>query len=74
MAFTVTVAGDGAVAGEVYSPVAEIVPTVLPPPVMLLTCQVTEVFVLPVTVAANCTLAPVGKETDVGSIEIPALA
>ena len=43
-AVTVTVAGVGMVAGAVYRPVLEIVPTVVLPPMMLLTCQVTPVF------------------------------
>ncbi len=54
MAATGTVAGLGTAAGAVYSPEVEMVPCVESPPVTLLTCQVTAVFVVPVTVAANC--------------------
>ena len=43
-AVTVTVAGDGTVAGAVYSPAVEIAPTVALPPVTVFTCQVTCVF------------------------------
>jgi hypothetical protein len=57
-AFTVTVAGLGIVLGAVYNPVAVIVPTVALPPVVPFTCQVTAVFVVPVTVSMNCLLAP----------------
>jgi hypothetical protein len=43
-----------------------IVPVELPPPVTLLTCQVTLVFVVPVTVAPNCLVWPPDSETAVG--------
>ena len=43
VAFTVTTLGVGATGGAVYSPVAEIVPTVAFPPGMSLTDQVTVV-------------------------------
>ena len=47
-----------AVAGAVYIPVLEIVPPVAD--------QVTDVFVLPVTVAVNCWVAPVCTDAEVG--------
>jgi hypothetical protein len=52
-AVTVTVAGLGTELGAVYSPVALMLPTFALPPVTPFTCQVTVVFVVPVTVAAN---------------------
>jgi len=54
IAVTVTVAGLGAAEGAAYRPEVETVPCVESPPVTLLTCQVTAVFVVPVTVPANC--------------------
>ena len=66
-AVTVTVP-EGAVAGAVYKPEVEIVPTVVFPPVVLFTCQVTAVFVEPVTVAVNCCVAPVCREAVVGEM------
>jgi hypothetical protein len=56
-AVTVTVAGLGIVPGALYNPFVLIVPTVALPPVAPFTCQVTAVFVLPVTAAMNCLLA-----------------
>jgi hypothetical protein len=55
-AVTVTVDGEGIVAGAVYSPAFEIVPTVEFPPTMLLTFQVTAVFSVSLTVAVNDSL------------------
>ena len=57
-AVTVTVAGLGMVAGAVYNPFDVIVPAAALPPGVPFTCQVTAVFVVPVTVAMNCVLAP----------------
>jgi len=54
MAVTVTLAGLGTADGAVYRPEVEMVPCVESPPVTLLTCQVTSIFVEPVTVAVNC--------------------
>jgi hypothetical protein len=54
VAVMVTVAGDGAVAGAVYSPVEEIVPQAVPLQPVPDTVQVTAVFDVPVTEAANC--------------------
>jgi hypothetical protein len=51
---TVTGFGLGGVAGALYKPFAEIVPTVEFPPAMLFTAQLTAVFDVPVTVAVNC--------------------
>jgi hypothetical protein len=50
---TVTVAGDGTVAGAVYVPVPEIVPIVLLPPLTPFTFQVTAVLAVFFTVAEN---------------------
>jgi hypothetical protein len=57
-AVTLTVAGEGTIAGAVYIPEVETVPTVELPPVTPLTCQVTAVFVVPVTVAVNVLVPP----------------
>ena len=54
-----TVAGDGAVAGAVYSPVFDIVPTVELPPLIAFTSHVTAVLDAPVTEAVNCWVCPV---------------
>jgi hypothetical protein len=54
IAVTVTVDGVGTVAGAVYRPEVEIVPKVVLPPVIPLTCHVTPVLVVLVTVAINC--------------------
>jgi N-methylhydantoinase B/oxoprolinase/acetone carboxylase alpha subunit len=54
VAFTVTVAGEGTLAGGTYSPLTEIVPhatSVHPAP---LTVQVKAVFEVPVTFPTNC--------------------
>jgi hypothetical protein len=52
--------------GAVYKPDAEIVPTVLLPPVIASTDQVTAVFDVPVTVAWNCCAWPVLIVADFG--------
>lgn len=57
-AVTVTVAGLGMVFGAVYNPPEVMVPAAALPPGVPFTCQVTPVFVVPVTVAMNCVLAP----------------
>ena len=57
-ACTVTVLGLGNMAGAAYEPVALIVPVVDVPPVTPFTCQVTAVFEVPETVAANVCEAP----------------
>jgi hypothetical protein len=57
-AVTVTVLGVGTAEGAVYKPVVLIVPWVESPPVTLLTCQMTDTSVGPVTVARNCCDAP----------------
>ena len=69
-----TVAGDGAVAGAVYRPEPEIVPTVELPPVTAFTSQVTAVFDEPVTDAVNCCVWPVWIEADAGEIETETVA
>ena len=57
-AVTITVAGLGMVPGAVYKPLALMLPTVVLPPVVPFTCQVTAVFVVPETVARNCLVVP----------------
>ena len=57
-AVTVTVAGLGMELGAVYNPLALMVPAVVLPPGVPFTCQVTAVFVVPVTVARNCIVEP----------------
>lgn len=61
-ALTVTGLFAGSDAGGVYMPDAEMVPTELLPPVTLLTCHVTEVFVVFITVAVNCVVDPMRTE------------
>jgi hypothetical protein len=58
VAVIVTVEGWGAVAGAVYRPLAEMVPSVAFPPVTPFTLQVTRVFELPLTVAVYCEELP----------------
>ena len=58
VAVTVTVFGDGAVAGAVYKPLAEIVPHAGPAQPAPVTVHVTAVLELPVTVALNCCALP----------------
>ena len=67
-AVTLTVFGLGAVAGAVYRPLWLTVPIVLLPPTTSFTFQVTDTFVLPVTVAVNCCVFPSCKEAVVGEI------
>jgi hypothetical protein len=54
VAFTVTVPGEGTLAGGAYSPLAEIVPHAAPTHPAPLTLQATAVFEVPVTVPKNC--------------------
>jgi hypothetical protein len=67
IAVTENVAGDGTLFGALYSPLVLMVPNVEPPPVTPFTFQVTDLFVVLVTVAVNCfvvftrTLALVGE-------------
>jgi hypothetical protein len=68
-AVMVTVAGVGTVIGAVYTPDAEIIPTVALPPAVPLTLQFTAVLEAPVTVAVNVWVIPtvtfmVAGETD----------
>ncbi len=67
VAVTVTEGLLGRVAGAVYSPEVEMVPTVALPPAVPLTAQVTPVFVVPVTLAVNCCVEPVLTVADVGA-------
>ena len=66
---TISVPLAGITGGAVYQPALVIVPTALLPPVMPLTCQVTDVLALPVTLAVNC-WDPLGGRTALeGAIE-----
>jgi hypothetical protein len=67
VAVTLTVAGVGTEPGAVYKPAALMVPH--PAPLQPDRLQVTAVFVVPVTVALNCCLAPVTTFGAVGEIE-----
>src|SRR6185437_5835018 len=74
-AVTETVAGLGTADGPRYRPsfevpgtVVETRPTVELPPLTPLTCQVTAVLVLPLTVAVNCCNANVAKVAVVGEM------
>ncbi len=58
VAVTVTVFGDGMTAGGVYTPEAEIVPTVPLPPAIEFTVHVTPVFVALATLAVKVELEP----------------
>ena len=55
---TVTCAGLGTTAGAVYRPLDEMVPQLTPEQPTPDTPQLTAVFVVPVTVAANCCVCP----------------
>lgn len=54
VAFTVTVAGEGTLDGDVYNPLAEIIPHAPPVQPTPLTDHVTAAFEVPVTFAENC--------------------
>jgi hypothetical protein len=54
----VTVLGKGTLLGAAYTPAALMVPTVDEPPVEPLTDQMTDVFAVPETAAANAWFAP----------------
>jgi hypothetical protein len=68
VALIAKVAGVGTAEGAVYSPLAEIVPKVALPLAIPFTCQVTAVFVAPVTVAVNCAESPSLTVAEVGAI------
>jgi len=77
VAVTVTVPPVGTLVGAVYKPDALMVPMLAAPADVLLTCHVTAVFVVPVTVAANCcvwlvcTLAVAGATwTEIGATSL----
>ncbi len=53
-AVMVTFAGLGKLAGAVYKPAADMVPTERLPPLTLFTLQLTAELVAPVTLATNC--------------------
>jgi hypothetical protein len=67
---TLSVAGEGTLAGGVYSPPAEIEPQFAPLQPAALTAQVTLVLVLPVTVAVNCCGAPAETVATLGNTAI----
>jgi hypothetical protein len=69
VAVMVTVAGDGTVAGAVYSPLEEIVPQAIPLQPVPDTVQVTASLVAPVTDAANCFVVPAFVEALAGVTE-----
>lgn len=78
VAVTVTTFGLGADAGAVYTPLDVIVPHALPPPAAAhATCQVTPVFSVAETVAANSTVPPgattefPGESTTLGCAKTP---
>ena len=54
VALTLTVAGDGTLAGGTYSPSLEIVPHDVPVQPVPLTVQVSAAFDVPVTFPTNC--------------------
>ena len=58
-AVILTLAGDGTLAGAVYTPAALMVPTVALPPATPFTCQVTAVLVVLPSVAARVSVEPV---------------
>ena len=57
-AFTRTIAGEGRLAGALYSPAASIIPTVASPPAMSFTSHFTALLELFCTLAWNCWVAP----------------
>jgi hypothetical protein len=69
-AVMVTEAGDGTLAGAVYAPPAEIVPSEALPPATPSTLQVTAVLAALATVAVNVCVAPTVMLTNTGVIEI----
>src|SRR5512135_1450395 len=71
IAFTFTVGGVGSVAGATYTPNVLMVPTLLLPPFRLLTCQVTVVFVVLMTVALKTCDDPGESVTVLGDTLIP---
>jgi hypothetical protein len=58
VAITITLGAEGTLAGAVYKPEAEIEPHVGPEHPAPAIVQLTDVFVLPVTVAVNCCVPP----------------
>jgi hypothetical protein len=79
VAVTVTVAGNGTLAGAVYTPSVEIVPSAELPPETPFTCHVTELFCAFVTTAWNArvfetsTLAVLGVAVTLIGAHAPAL-
>jgi hypothetical protein len=66
VAFTVTVAGEGTLAGGAYSPLPEIVPHAALTQPAPLTLQATSVFEVPITFAKNCWVFPIVTEDSSG--------
>jgi hypothetical protein len=69
-AVMMTAAGDGTVAGAVYSPAVSMVPWVVSPPVTPLTCQITAVSEVLVTEAVNFFVPETGTEVLAGVTDI----
>jgi len=74
VALTVTVPGDDARRGAVYTPVELTRPTALLPPVTPFTFQITDVFGVPVTVAVNWRFCPMGTVALAGEMAMPTAA
>jgi hypothetical protein len=68
VAVTVTVVVVGNTFGAVYTPVELTVPMIASPPFSPFTCQVTVVFVEPVTVAVKGCVAPPATLAEVGEM------
>jgi hypothetical protein len=69
IAETVTLLGVGTTAGAVYKPLVSMVPNVALPPLTPLTCHVTAVLLVPVTVEVNCCVCLVWRVALSGEIE-----
>jgi hypothetical protein len=69
IALIFTVDGVGMVAGAVYRPAVEMIPTESLPPTTPLTLQVTVVLEVPITDAENCSVDPVWTVPEVGDTE-----
>ena len=69
MALTVTMFGFGKLTGAVKTPADVIVPAAALPPVTPFTCQVTDEFDVPLTVAAKVCVAPARTVAGLGETE-----
>jgi hypothetical protein len=65
---TLTVLGEGTVAGAWYSPLESIRPTVSLPPAMPFTCQMVTEFVPPEIESKNCCVVTTFTDTVAGAI------